>query len=102
MRKLFVLFLTLAALSPMTALRAAGPAEAAVGSGTVNSVDAAAGKVNIRHEAIPALKWSAMTMDFKVTDKKLLADLKPGSTVRFGLVLNASGQYVISRLEPAK
>lgn len=77
-------------------------AEAAQGTGTVIKVDAASGIVNLSHEAILQLKWPAMTMDFKVTDKKLLAGLKPGQRVAFGLFRDASGAYLISRIEAQK
>ena len=77
-------------------------ADAASGRGVVNRIDAAAGIANINHEAIPALKWPAMTMDFKVVDKQQLAALKPGQTVSFGLVKDATLGYVISHVEPAK
>lgn len=93
-----------AADAPASTAGAAGRAmkEAAQGKGTINRVDAAAGVVTMHHEAIPALRWPAMTMDFKVTDKKLLAGLKPGQAVNFALVQQASGSYAISRLSPAK
>ena len=81
---------------------AAAKAEAAQGKGTVVKVDAAAGVLNLNHEAIAALKWPAMTMDFKVTDKKLLANLKPGQTINFGLVKDATLGYIIARIEIAK
>jgi len=77
-------------------------AEVAQGKGMVNKVDVAAGIVNINHEAIAVLKWMAMTMDFKVTDKKLLGAIKPGQTVVFGLVKDPVAGYVISRIEAAK
>lgn len=106
MRKLFVLALTLVALSPLvghaTEPAATTPAAAIQGTGKINKVDAAAGVVNMRHEPIPALKWRAMTMDFKVTDKKLLAKLKPGQAVNFSLVKIESGEYLISSIEPVQ
>lgn len=77
-------------------------ADAATGKGVVNRIDTAAGIANINHEAIPALKWPAMTMDFKVVDKQQLSALKPGQTVSFGLVKDATQGYVISHVEPVK
>lgn len=77
-------------------------ADAATGKGVVNRIDTAAGIANINHEAIPALKWPAMTMDFKVVDKQQLSTLKPGQTVSFGLVKDATLGYVISHVEPVK
>jgi Cu(I)/Ag(I) efflux system membrane fusion protein len=49
--------------------------------GTLNSIDAAAGTVNVSHTAVPAAGWPAMTMDFKVAQPADVADLKPGDRV---------------------
>lgn len=97
--------LTAIAMLVTALLFAAAPvyaAEAAQGTGTVIKVDGPAGIVNLRHEAIPQLQWPMMTMDFKVADKKLLTGLKPGQKVAFGLVRDASGAYLISRIETRK
>ena len=80
----------------------AAPKEAAKGKGTVTKVDADAGVVTLKHEAISALRWPPMTMDFKVTDKKLLSGLQPGQVIDFGLVKEGPGTYVISRISAAK
>lgn len=77
-------------------------AEVAQGRGTVIKIDGAAGTVNINHEAIVALKWQAMIMTFKVADRKLLAAIKPGQSVVFGLVKDPAAGYVISHIEAAK
>ena len=70
--------------------------------GLVNSVDIQAGKVNLSHEAIPSLHWPKMTMSFKVSDKQDLALLKPGQRVDFELSEKTPGQYVITKITPAK
>lgn len=92
----------IAALAMLAAIPNIHAADAASGRGTVNKIDTAAASVNISHEAIPALKWPAMTMDFKVADKKLLSGIKSGQTVTFGLARDAKSGYVISHIEPAK
>lgn len=92
----------IAALAMLAAIPNIHAADAASGRGTVNKIDAAAASVNISHEAIPALKWPAMTMDFKVADKKLLSGIKSGQTVTFGLARDEKNGYVISHIEPAK
>ena len=76
--------------------------EVAQGVGAVKRVDVAADLVNIAHDPIPSLTWPAMTMDFKVTDKKLLKDIKPGQVVSFGLVKDPKAGYLVSRIGPAK
>ena len=97
MKKLFAIALLLAAV-PFAVLAA----EDVPGKGIVKKVDAAAGVVKLAHEPIPAIKWPAMTMDIKVQDARLLSGLKPEQKVDFGLVKGADGQYVISRIAPAK
>lgn len=77
-------------------------ADAATGKGTVNKVDAKSGVVNISHEAIPTIQWPAMTMDFRVADKKVLAGIKNGQKVTFGLTKDPQAGYVISHIESAK
>lgn len=89
-------------LSGFSAMAPVYAAEVAQGKGTVVKVDAAAGVVNLRHEPIAVLKWPAMAMDFKVTDHKLLAGLKPGQAVVFGLVKDPATGYAIARIEVAK
>ena len=71
--------------------------------GEVISVDQDAGKAKIRHEAIPELGWSGMTMVFPAADKNLLQDVKPGDKVDFTIAKNpANGQYTIQTLQPAQ
>lgn len=91
-----------AALAMLAAISNLHAADAANGRGTINKIDNAAGSVNISHEAIPAIKWQAMTMDIKVADKKILSGLKTGQAVTFGLARDAQAGYVISHIEPAK
>ncbi|MBN8897147.1 MAG: copper-binding protein, partial [Rhodospirillales bacterium] len=54
-------------------------------TGTVNSVDAAAHKINLSHGPIPALGWPAMTMDFAVAPSVDLSRIKPGARVNVSL-----------------
>lgn len=60
------------------------------GAGIVKSVDPDRGTITIAHQAIPALKWPAMTMPFKI-DRQLASTVKPGQRVAFELVSNAMG-----------
>ena len=75
--------------------QAAAPAAAGAikGTGVVKSVNAKAGTVKIHHAPIPALKWPAMTMDFKAAPH-VLAAAKAGKNVTF--TLNAAGDQVTS------
>lgn len=51
-------------------------------TGTVESVDAAAGKITIAHGPVDALKWPAMTMGFKATPEQI-ASVQAGQKVQF-------------------
>lgn len=50
-------------------------------TGTVQSVDAAAGKVKLAHDPVKSLNWPAMTMNFKVQDKAMLDKLSKSKKV---------------------
>ena len=76
--------------------------EAHKGQGTVNRVDANAGKVNLTHGPISSLKWPGMTMDFAVKDKQGLAKLKAGQKVEFKVAEQGKGQYVITEIAPVR
>ena len=67
--------------------------------GVVNSVNAAAGRVNITHDPVESLKWPKMKMNFKVADPGLLEGLKPGSEVDFDLQKTGEG-YQITKIAP--
>lgn len=69
--------------------------------GVVNSVNAAAGRVNITHDPVASLKWPKMKMNFKVDDPALIEGLKPGTEVDFEL-RKVEGEYRITRITPAK
>src|SRR5699024_10921303 len=57
----------------------------AKGMGVVKAVDTAQGTVTIKHQAIAALHWPAMTMTFKAAKPELLEGVKAGEKVRFGV-----------------
>ena len=71
---------------PASAQAAAQPAAAAnlpTVSGTVEKVDAGAGKVTIDHGPIPNLNMDAMTMVFRAQDPAVLKGVKAGDEVQF-------------------
>lgn len=70
-------------------------------AGTVNSVDAAARRVNISHGAIQALGWPPMTMDFPVAPSVDLNAIKPGAKVNFTLDKGSDGMPVVDAITPA-
>ena len=71
-------------------------------SGKINRIDAKDGTLELSHGPIPALKWPAMTMQFRAADKALLANAKPGDDIEFDMLAepNKDGDYVITRIAP--
>ncbi len=67
----------------------AGPQAAAgpiTSTGKIVAIDAASGTLTLDHQAIPEVKWDAMSMAFTATDPSMLKDLKVGDLVVFDLV----------------
>ena len=82
-----------------TAAPAAAPTTVGYKSeGSVESIDSKAGTLNLNHSPVPALKWPAMTMEYKVANAALLTGLKPGQTVRFEFVERKGGEYVVTAI----
>ncbi len=73
----------------------------AQGTGTVNSVDADAHKLNVSHSAIPTIGWPAMTMDFAVAPSVDLRVVKPGTLIKFTIEQGEGGMYVIQSITPS-
>jgi len=69
--------------------------------GEVVVVDKTAGKVKLKHEAVPELDWPAMTMFFPVADKAQLDTLEVGDQVNFEFVKNSNGP-LITQIKAAK
>jgi Cu(I)/Ag(I) efflux system protein CusF len=66
--------------------QSAKPAAAAKvgnGAGTITALDTRAGTVTIKHGAIPAIGWPAMTMTFRASPPALLKNLRAGQRVGF-------------------
>jgi Cu(I)/Ag(I) efflux system protein CusF len=78
------------------------PTEIYQGQGMVNSVDAKAGKIALSHGPIASLGLKAMTTNFDVVDRSLLAHLKKGQKVEFSLIQAGLGQYAISVIAAVK
>ena len=77
----------------------AGMGDMMMAKGVITRIDAANGKVGIKHEAIDNLKMPAMTMVFRVADPALLKDLKVGDAVRFHAE-NPGGKLTITQIQP--
>jgi Cu(I)/Ag(I) efflux system periplasmic protein CusF len=66
------------------------------GAGTVTAVDAAAGTISIDHEAIAAINWPAMSMQFIVDDPTMLQGVAVGDRVVFELKSAQEPNTVVS------
>lgn len=67
----------------------------------IRKVDAAGGKLTLKHETIPNLDMPAMTMVFAVADRKWLKDLKAGGKVRVKIE-TVQGLATVTALEAGK
>ena len=79
----------------------AAAASAAWTEGEVARVEKAAGTVTIKHGAMPKFDMPPMTMPYKVKDKAVLDQLKPGDKIRFD-VDAVGGVFTVLRLEKLK
>ncbi|MDP6003079.1 copper-binding protein [Acinetobacter bereziniae] len=64
--------------------------------GVITAIDTKENILTLDHEAIPALKWPAMTMGFKVADPVLLSGLTVGDKVDFELKAEGENYIVIT------
>jgi len=62
-------------------------------------VDIDADIVTLDHEPVPALKWPAMTMPFKVADRRLAKGLAKGQRIEFGFVKQGD-DWTLTRAVP--
>lgn len=91
-----------AALSAFAAPADAAPqANVYVTSGSIEAVDAASSTVSMNHEAIPALQWPAMTMEFGLARPDTAQGFLPGEPVRFEFEDRGNGEFVITRIDKA-
>lgn len=69
---------------------------AATSQGVIQAISPA--QVTIAHQAIPALQWPAMTMEFKLAHPQLASGLAPQQHVRFTLAQQGD-DYVVTAIE---
>jgi len=69
-------------------------------TGTLNSVDQAAGTVNITHGPVPSAGWPEMTMSFKLADPTAAADLKPGERVDIHFKIESGMDATVTTITP--
>ena len=73
--------------------------EAPMVGGEVRKIDKDAGKITLKHDAIPSLEMPAMTMVFRVKDPAMLDRVKVGDKVRFAAE-KVGGQFTVVQIEP--
>jgi len=72
--------------------------EAVFANGRVEEVDRSARRIRVSHGPIDALGWPSMTMTFNVRPAVDLAAIAPGQELRFALVQEHAGEYVIKQI----
>lgn len=70
--------------------------------GTLNSVDQAAGTVNISHGPVASANWPGMTMTFKLADPSAAAKLTPGQKVDFHFTIQSGMSATVTQISPAE
>jgi Cu(I)/Ag(I) efflux system protein CusF len=82
---------------------AAAPAAAASAwvDGEVRKIDKAKGELTIKHGPMPKFDMPAMTMAYRVKDKAMLEQLKPGDKIRFDAD-GVGGAFTVLRVEKLK
>lgn len=71
------------------------------GRGVVRAVDVDGARITLAHDALPAMNWPAMTMNFQVRDRALLRGRKAGERVVFSFQRPPQGQTpVIDSISP--
>lgn len=68
--------------------------------GTVNSIDRAAGTINISHEPVESAGWPAMTMNFRLANPDGAAELEAGQRIEFRFTTEGGG--TVTAVEPAE
>ncbi len=79
----------------------AAAADAALTEGEVRKIDKAAGRITIKHGPMPKFDMPAMTMVYRVKDKAMLEQLKPGDKIKFDAD-GVGGEFTVLRLEKVK
>jgi len=92
----------IAAALSLAASLASSPtlAQAVPANGEVTKVDAAQGKITLKHGPIGNLDMDAMTMVFRAGDPAMLKTVKPGDRVVFEAE-RVNGQITITKMRKA-
>ena len=92
----------IAATAAAAMLMTIGTAWAQGADGEVRKIDAAAGKITLKHGPIKALDMDdSMTMVFRVQDPAMLKQVKVGDKVKFDAA-RVNGQITVTKIQKAK
>jgi Cu/Ag efflux protein CusF len=69
--------------------------------GTVNSIDAAGGTVNISHGPVASASWPAMTMNFKLAEPSAAAEIEVGERVEFHFTIESGMNATVTQISAA-
>jgi len=102
MKRLIPLLAALAIAAPLYAQPATPPAaqSSVMTEGVVRKIDAANGKITLKHGPIVNLDMPGMTMVFRVQSPELLKAVKVGDTVKFH-VENLNGVFTVTAIQAA-
>ena len=102
MKKWIPLLAALAIATPLYAQPVIPPAvqASAMSEGVVRKIDAANGKITLKHGPIVNLDMPGMTMVFRVQPPELLNTVKVGDTVKFHAE-SISGTYTVTAIQAA-
>jgi Cu(I)/Ag(I) efflux system periplasmic protein CusF len=93
--------LTIAVVLASIVTSAAAFAQNAMVHGEVKKIDAAAGKITLKHGPIKNLEMDAMTMVLRVNDPDMLKNLKVGDKVKFEAERISEG-VTITKMQKSK
>jgi len=78
-----------------------GQLGSALAEGEVRKVDKDAGKLTLRHGAIPSMDMPPMTMVYRVREPAMLDQVKAGDKVKFTMQ-KLDGTLTVTKIEPAR
>jgi len=67
--------------------------------GTVNSIDQAAGTVNISHGPVASANWPAMSMTFKLANPSSASGIEPGQRVDFKFTIAGGMDATVTEIK---
>jgi Cu/Ag efflux protein CusF len=75
------------------------PQSAHMAQGTVNSIDQAAGTVNISHGPVASANWPAMSMTFKLANPSSASGIEAGQRVDFKFTIAGGMDATVTEIK---